>query len=53
MGGFFGSVRGRSKQPFASGNDIDEYHDDGNDQQDMNKSAYGCAGYHPQQPQYD
>jgi hypothetical protein len=33
-----------SRHPPATGDEIDKYHDDGNDQQDVNKRTYRVAG---------
>ena len=37
----------------APGDDVDEYHDNGNDQQDVNKPAHRVTGHQAQQPQND
>jgi hypothetical protein len=34
----------------ASGDEVDQNHDDGDDQQDMNEAAYCVTGYHAEQP---
>jgi hypothetical protein len=36
---------------FATGNEVDEDHDDRNDQQDVNQPADGGTGHQSQQPQ--
>src|SRR5258706_13353170 len=35
---------------FATGNDADEHHDDGDHEQDMNQTAHRRAGYQPEEP---
>jgi hypothetical protein len=35
----------------ATGDEVDQYHDDRNDQQDVNKRTYGVASDHAEQPQ--
>src|SRR5688572_14658091 len=42
----------RSGAP-AAGDEVDEDHDDGNDQQDVDEPAHGGAGHHAQKPEYD
>lgn len=33
--------------------EVDHYHDNGNDQQDVDKSAHGVAAHQPQKPEND
>jgi hypothetical protein len=37
----------------ATGNEVDEYHDDRNDEQNVDKTAYGVAAHHAKQPEND
>jgi hypothetical protein len=37
----------------AAGNKVDQDHDDGDDQQNVNEPAHRVAGYQPEQPQND
>jgi hypothetical protein len=40
-----------SNDAFASGNEIDEYDDNGDDQQDVNESADGVTAHETKQPE--
>jgi hypothetical protein len=35
---------------FTPGKEIDEHHDYGQDQEEVNKPAYRVTGHHPEQP---
>jgi hypothetical protein len=45
------SVNRFSNRPFASGNEVDEYQDNGNHQQDVNEPSHGVTAYETEQPQ--
>jgi hypothetical protein len=40
-----------SDQSFATGNQVDQYQDDGNDQQDVNESANRVTAHEAEQPE--
>jgi hypothetical protein len=40
----------RSDHAFATGNEVDQYQDDGDDEQDVNEAADGGTGYEAEQP---
>jgi hypothetical protein len=40
-----------SNQPFAPGNETDEYDNDGDDQQDVNEPANGVTAHETKQPE--
>jgi hypothetical protein len=43
-------VKNVSGQPFATGNEVNQYKDNGHDQQDVNESADGVTGHETEQP---
>ena len=45
------SVVRLSKTAFAAGNEVEQNHDNGDDQQDVNEPAHGVTGHQTQQPQ--
>jgi hypothetical protein len=45
------SVSGFLIQPLATGNEVDEYHDNGNYQQDVNEPAHRVTAHQAKQPQ--
>lgn len=38
---------------FAPGDDVDEHHDYGDHQQDVDEAAHGGTGHHSQQPEHE
>src|SRR5208282_5064626 len=45
------SVERFLNQPFTTGNEVDQYHDNGNHQQDVNEPAHRVTAYETEQPQ--
>ena len=48
---FLSSVNSFLIQPSAPGDEVDEHHDDGNRQQDMDEPAQRVTAYKTEQPQ--
>jgi hypothetical protein len=43
-------LHSRQSLSFTTGNEVEDYYDNGNDQQDVNESAQRVTAYKPQRP---